>query len=76
MKRTIKLSVLMFFIEQGRIYGFPSRVRVGKGSDGKGHRGSWAGAVSSKSSKMRKTDRPADQRTEGQSGVKSRVARD
>ena len=38
-------------IEQGRIHGYPSRLRVGRGSAGEGHQSIWAGAVSSKSSK-------------------------
>ena len=37
--------------EQGQIHGYPSRVRVGRSSAGEGHQGTWAGAVSSKSSK-------------------------
>ena len=40
--------------QQGRIHGYPSRVRVGRGSDGEGHWGIWAGAVSSKRSKTPK----------------------
>ena len=30
--------------EQGRIDGFPSRVRVGRSSAGEGHESIWAGA--------------------------------
>ena len=30
-----------------QIHGYPSRVQVGRGSDGEGHWGIWAGAVSS-----------------------------
>jgi len=40
--------------KQGRIHGYPSRVRVGRGSDREGHWGIWAGAVSSKRSKTPK----------------------
>ena len=36
-------------IQQGRIHGYSSRVRVGRGSDGgESHWGIWAGAVSPK----------------------------
>ena len=31
-----------------QIHGYPSRVQVGRGSDGEGHWGIWAGAVRSK----------------------------
>ena len=34
--------------KQGRIHGYLSSVRVGRGSDGEGPLGIWAGAVSSK----------------------------
>ena len=57
--------------KQGRIQGYPSRVRVGRGSEGEGHWGIWAGEVSSKHSKTPKkskgdqaTDLPTDRRTE------------
>ena len=43
----------LFGIEQGRIHGYPSRVRVGRSSDGEGHWGIWAG-VGSKRSKTPK----------------------
>ena len=36
------------------IHGFSSRVRVGRGSDGVGHWGIWAGEVTSKRSKTLK----------------------
>ena len=34
--------------KQGWINSYPSRVRVGRGKDGEGHYGIWAGAVSPK----------------------------
>ena len=37
--------------KQGRIHGYPSRVRVVRGSDREGHRAIWVGAVSSKTPK-------------------------
>ena len=40
--------------KQGRIHGYPSFAQVGRGSDGEGHWGIWAGAMSSKRSKMPK----------------------
>ena len=40
--------------KQGRIHGYPSRVRVGRGSNGEGHWSIWAEAVSSKRSKTQK----------------------
>ena len=40
--------------KQGRIRGYPSRVRGGRSSVGEGHLGIWAGAVSSKISKTPK----------------------
>ena len=52
-----------------QIHGYPSRVQVGRGSDGEGHWGIWAGAVSLKRSKTPKTkmgtDRPTDRPTDG-----------
>ena len=64
------------FKKQGRIHGYPSRVRVGRVSDGAGHWSIWAGAVSSKCSKTPKklkgdqpTNQPPGQPTDGQSGV-------
>jgi len=53
-------------MKQGRIHGYPSRVWVGKGSDGIYQPSSWAGAVTQKSpvkaekSKGRPTNRPTD----------------
>ena len=38
-------------VEQGRLHGYPSRVRVGRGGDGEGHWDIWAGAESSKTPK-------------------------
>ena len=35
-------------LKQGRIHGYPSRVRVGRGSAGDGHQSIWAGAEGSK----------------------------
>ena len=35
-------------IQQGRIYGYPSRVQVGRGSDEIYQPNSWAGAVTPK----------------------------
>ena len=56
--------------KQGRIHGYPSRVRVGRGIDGEGHCGIWAGAVSSKRRKRKMgTDRQTDGWSDGQSGV-------
>ena len=40
--------------KQGRIHGYPSRVRVGWGSDGEGRKSIWVGAVGSESSKTPK----------------------
>ena len=40
--------------KQGRMRGYPSRVRVGRSSAGEGHYGIWAGAVGSKNSKTPK----------------------
>ena len=40
--------------KQGRIHGYPSHVRVGRGTDGEGHWGIWTGAVGSKCSKTPK----------------------
>ena len=36
------------YLKQGRIYGYPSRVRVARGSDEIDQLGSWAGAVTPK----------------------------
>ena len=51
-------------VKQGWIHGFPSRLRVSNGGDGEGHRGIWAGAVSSNPQRHRKskmgTDWPTD----------------
>ena len=41
-------------MKQGRIHGYPSRMRLGRGSDKESHRGILAGAVSSKRSRMQK----------------------
>ena len=57
--------------EQGRIHGFPSRVRVGRGHIW-GHQSFWAGAVRSK--KQKKVVWPTDQPTD-KAGC-SHVARD
>ena len=40
--------------KQGRIHGYPSRVRVRRSSTGEGYLGIWAGAICSKSSKTPK----------------------
>ena len=60
-------------MKQGRTHGYPGRVQVGRGSDGEGRHGIWAGAVSSKRGP---TDRPTDQ-TDGRTkrGVESRSTR-
>ena len=54
--------------EQGRIHGYPSRVRVGWGSDEINQLGSWAGAVTPKPPKTLKkqsvTNRPTDRPTD------------
>ena len=62
--------------KQGWIRSYPSHIQVGRGSDGDGHWGIRAGAVSSKCSKTPKkwngdqpTKQPTDRRTDGQSGV-------
>ena len=59
--------------KQGRIQGYPSGVRVGRGSDGERYWGFWAGAVRSKCSKTPKskmgTKRPTDGRTDRHSRV-------
>ena len=57
--------------EQGRIHGYPSRVRVGRSSSGEGHWGIWAGAVRSKTEKVKRglTDQPTDRPTDRPSGV-------
>ena len=75
-----KYGVALGDEKQGRIHSYPSRVRVGRGSDGEGHWGIWAGAVSFKNAEKvkwgptnrpidRLTDRPADRPTDRQSGV-------
>ena len=58
--------------KQGRIHGYPIRVRVSRSSAGEGHQSIWAGAVGSKSSKMPKKskgDRPTNGPTDRHSGV-------
>ena len=57
--------------KQGRIHGWPSRVRVGRGSDEIDQLGSWAGAVTpkppvyaEKAKCYRPTDRPMDRPTD------------
>ena len=57
--------------KQGRIHGWPSRVRVGRGSDEIDQLGSWAGAVTpkppvnvEKAKYYRRTDGQTDRRTE------------
>ena len=49
-------------LKQGRIHGYPSRVRVGRSLAGEGHWVIWARAICSKSLKTPKkgTDRPTD----------------
>ena len=59
-------------LKQGRIHGYPCRVRVGRSGAGEGHWVILAGAVCSKSSKTpkkkgdRSTNRPTNQPTGGQ----------
>ena len=53
--------------KQGRIHGWPSRVRVGRGSDEIDQLGSWAGAVTPKppvNAEKAKCYRPTDQPTD------------
>ena len=57
------------FIEQGRIHGCPSRVRVGGSSDREGHWGIRAGAASSELKTQKNADRSTDRPIDGQSGV-------
>ena len=59
--------------KQGRIHGYPSRMRVGRGSDEINQQGSWAGAVTpkppinaDKAKCYRRTDRPTDGPTDRQ----------
>ena len=78
MMRSVIQSMLIFFKlsrlepkmtqEQGRIHGYPSRVRVGRGCIW-GHLITWAGAVRPKTTKTQKskvwrTDGRTDQRTD------------
>ena len=56
-------------IKQGRIHGYPSRVRVGRGSDEIDQPSSWAGAVTPKppvNTKKAKHDGPTDGPTDRQ----------
>ena len=66
--------------EQGRIQGYPSRIRVSRSSDEFEQPSSWAGAVTPKPTDQKKlsitdrqTDRQTDRRTEGHSGLENRV---
>ena len=62
--------------EETRPDGYPSRVRVGRGSDEIDQGGSWAGAVTSKSpvnAKKAKCYRRTEGRTDRPSRLKSRV---
>ena len=42
------MDVIGLYLKQGRIHGYPSRVRVGRGSDEIDQLGSWAGALTPK----------------------------
>ena len=48
------MHVVVCVFEQVWIHGYPSRVWVGRGGDGEGYWGIWAGAVSLKCSKTPK----------------------
>ena len=58
-------------VKQGRIYGYPSRVRVGRGSDEINQLGSWAGAVTPNPPVNAKKTKCCwrDRRTDRQSGL-------
>ena len=61
------VSYMVYTCKQGRIHGYPSCVRVGRGSDEKGHLGSWPGAVTSKppvNAEKAKCYQRTDQQTE------------
>ena len=70
-----------FFKKQGRIHGYRSRVRVGRGHIWGHFKEQWVAArpETSKTQKKLKCDRPTDWQTDGptdwQSGMYSRVAR-
>ena len=53
--------------KQGRIHGYPSRVRLGRGSDGEGYRGVWAGAGSSKT--LKNAEKVKWGRTDGRTDI-------
>ena len=56
--------------KQGRIHGYPSRVRVGRGGiELPEHLGRSSEAKDRKNIKKVKLDRPTDRQTDGQSGV-------
>ena len=62
------MTMIRVYIQQGRIHGYPSRVRVGRGRN-QGHHIIWAGAVRPKTIKPQKskvcwTDGRTDQRTD------------
>ena len=83
MQKLGKVVRLSLTVKQGRIHGYPSCVRVGRGCIW-GYLITWAGAVRPKTAKTQSkvwwTDGGTNRRTDGwtdrQSGVKSRVARD
>ena len=61
--------------QQGRIHGYPSGVRSGRGSDEIYQPSSWAGAVTTARSRKKKAkhDRRTNRLTDGHSGLESRV---
>ena len=62
--------------KQGRIHGYPSSVRVGRGNDEIDQPSNWAGAVTPKppvNAEKAKRDRPTNGRTDGHSRLESRV---
>ena len=70
--KKININPTFFTLQekQGRIHGYPSRARVGRGSDRKADPNIWAGAVTRKSPVNAKsendrgpTNRPTDQPT-------------
>ena len=72
----VPLNSYYILTEQGRIHGYRSRVRVGRGHIW-GHRTIWAGAVRSKNRIHEKSKSVTDRPTEGQTkrGVESRSTR-
>ena len=66
-----QFPIFLSALKQGRIHGYPSHVRVGRGSDEVDQLGSWAGAgapkppvIAEKAKCYRLTDGQTDQPTE------------